>query len=255
MTLHNCNPPVTRAWGGLELEKLSPTMIRLNPGHCADAAGSRVLDYPRTGLIGLGTVGTWGRDSPRPFAPGDDVFVYLVANPATLQVAALASRSIIYGDVVYPDGWTVARKHPLALKNFSGGLPNFHVGSGTGRHVRYTDAGYNGPFVMLHRQQSGGAWQTIHAAPWVPDAARLLSIECRTEYPSGGAAGSAYVRPIGIGGAGRLVGSAFPSSVQDVTTHEVRVGSTSTGLAFEWLTTGDAKLSITALGYEMTEPV
>lgn len=246
----------TRGFYGLEPDRLTGTTLAIRPGHCFGVGGAVILDLPTGGTLDIGNVGLWGREASSPFVDGDDVFLYVVGNPTTKEVGVIASTSLIYTGVTYPPGFTEYRKHPIALKYRTafGGLPTFHLGSGSGRIVRYTEASYSGPHTAIANHKTLGVWHTIALAPWLPDSARIAIVETRVRYTSG-AAGSAFFRSIGIGGTGRILGSGTPTSGFDVAERTIRVGSTAANLAIEVQTTGDADLSLVVLGYESTEPV
>lgn len=225
---------------GMRPERVNANVLRLSRGTFAAANGtsshqSRSLlpvDMDRSGVGGL-DVGTPEQ--------GADYFIYLLTRDTDGEVGAVLSRSISYGGVAVPEGWTVRRKLPY------GQVWPFrpvHVSHWPSPKVTYTDTS---PWSLAAGSASA-TWQLIDLSGQIPDNARLAHLACTMGH-NGGPSGEAFVGP----------SSTMPRKVSRTSdavpfAAEVPVSVRVTSQrGLYWRTTGGATLGIQVLGYDQTE--
>ncbi len=250
----NIGPIPFRGLAGLEPEKLSGNVLRIQPGSTVNASGTDLLSSTAPIDIDLTTNGALGADTGAP-ANGQDWFVFILKNNTNGTMSAIASQSITYGGVVVPSGYSVFRKLPwgFVYRTTAGwgaqvGIPDFHLTSWPKPLTTYTAFELASPFLNLSNGLAT-AFTDINLSSWVPDNARLVRLFCQTEYNS--AAGTAYLRTYGTQDVGIAVGAVHEASAVETTAIDLRVSSTR---RIQYRVTGGARLDVGITGYYQTEP-
>jgi hypothetical protein len=242
---------VRRYLAGIEPEKLTDTVLRLHEGSFATVGGDKfppvtVHEVSDPIDIDMENVGVNGLDAGSPLYD-NDYFPYLLIHDATGEVGACLSRSLTYGGVVCPVGWTVARKLPFGFCYRSAGswagIPDFHLSGASAKPtVWLTNAAGNASHrALLDGVSTVGS--TVSLRAFMPDNARLASLWWRCKQGPG-QLGSAYLYT-----PGPYAGPPLPSNCGGQRT--IRTNSTR-DVCFK--TAGDVELSIWLEGYDMTEP-
>ena len=243
-----------RGLSGLEPEKQSGTVLRLQPGSAVNSTGTRVRSAATAITIDLMTVGAGGMDTG---APANTVgyFIYLIEDNVTGALSAVASASITYGGVIVPAGYTIFRKLPwgfvyrtAAGYGVDSGIPDFHLSCWPKPYTQFTAAQIASPFIVLNASTST-SFVPVDLTNLVPDNARLARIMCRTRYAT--AAGTAYVRTYPTQSTGIPVGMASVAGQADYSFLDIRRYS---GGEIYAAVTGGVDLTLAVQGFYNTEP-
>lgn len=241
---------------GMEPDKFSTNILNINgEGSWSDGDGAYLWNYraPINGAIQINmlNVGLNGRDQGSAPTTGTDWYLYLCANPATGHQGAVLSRSITYGGVAFPSGYTSVRKLPFGFIWNAGwdGIPDFHYPA-NGGIITLTGSEYSS---LWHALAAGRAmsWTDVNLAPWIPDNARMAYLDLDTRDGGVGGAGSAYVRSYGGQPGGVLAGSTSPTQQFCNQSRLLRITS---DRKIQYVMGGGSVLYIRVAGYVMTEP-
>jgi hypothetical protein len=244
-----------REIAGLEPEKLSGTVLQLQPGSVVTANGATLYSSSDPISIDLSTNGAGGLDTGSP-TNTVNYFVYVLVNNTTKALSAVASSSITYGGVVVPSGHSLVRKLPwgFVYRTAAGwgveaGIPDFHLSYWPKPYTQFTAFQIASPFIAL---SSGTAttFTSFSLANWLPDNARLARVMCRTNF--GTSTGTAYLRSYGTQSTGIPVGTVTTSGLPIYTTIDIRVDS-SRELQYQ-VNTANINLTVSVMGYSQTEP-
>jgi len=235
---------------GCEPEKFSGTVLRIRPGSIVDSAGNERFDFTTSTDINLAATGLNGLDTGT-IANGDNISIYLISNGATHGF--VASTSIIYGNVVCPNGYTAKRKLPFGFVYNSawGGIPDYHLNHWPQPEIRFTGAESTATWAAV-LNGAATTFTDIDFTKWIPDNARFVSIDIETSYIGKGVAGSGYIRTYGAQATGLKTGATSAYMTKIPKTHTMRLTSTRK-LQYKVTGTG-TRLSVFALSYTMTEP-
>lgn len=234
---------------GCEPEKFSNTVLRIRPGSMASSNGDERFDFTTNTDINLSTVGLNGMDVGSP-ANGDSLQVYMISNGVTNGF--LCSKSIIYGGVTLPNGYTAKRKLPFGFiyKSAWGGIPDYHLEGGHLPFIRYTGSEATSTWMAL----SGGVaqtWTDIDLSGFMPDNARLAHIKAEVIFK--GRSATAYLRSYSTPSVGEPVGTVNTSMTRTPPSYTpIRVSSTR---KIQYRCLGGCALNIQVIGYSMTEAV
>jgi hypothetical protein len=238
---------------GLEPNKLSTNVIRMNPGSIGEYYGNDRLDFSTTTDIDLTTNGLNGLDTGS-LSNGDGVYIYVIYNYSTGNQGFIASQSIISSGVNLPSGYVIYRKMPFGFiynaANWDG-IPAFHLTNWPSPTVRFTDAESSGAWNAL-AAGSATTWTDVDLTPWVPDNARMVTLNIQIRYQSDGSTSSAYIRSATSQTTGVLVGSVDSSSHYINQTIDIRTTSVRR-IQYQNVGSG-ARVYIYVLGYSNTEP-
>lgn len=239
-----------RGLAGLEPSKLTGTQFVMQPGYVFEYYGSDFVTFDSSTTIDLATVGLNGLDAGS--ISDGDLFLYVIKNYTTDEVGFLASKETFQSNVTMPSGFSYFRKLPFAVVYNSvwGGIPAFHVSGWPSPEVRLTDAESSAAWCGL----AAGAdttWTYVDLSAWIPDTARMVTIQVQVRY-STGTASSSYIRSLTSQSTGVLVGSVDSSTKWQTSTITIRVDSLR---RLQYRNIGSsARLYIYVLGYSMTEP-
>lgn len=241
--------PMLLALSGFEPEKYDSTHLIISRGWCASADGMAFAQLTTEIMINLNATGLNGLDTGT-ITNGYDYFVYIVKNETTGEVGAVLSHSKFYGDVVVPSGFTMYRKlrFGFVYNSARDGIPDYHLSAWPMPIIRLTGAETTAAYNVLN-SGSAPTFTNFSLNGFIPDNARMAYVQCITS--SVGSAGSAYLRSFGGQSTGLIVGSSYPSDVQDRLCLTMRVTS---DIQLQYKVIGGARLSVYVLGYEMTEP-
>lgn len=238
-----------RNLAGMDPEKLSTNVLRIQPGSCAKSDGSSLASISGNVDINMAVVGVNGIDVGAP-VDGLDYFPYMIQNDTTGALAGVLSNSKFYNTVVVPAGYTMFRKLPFGFRYSLAswdGIPNFHLSFWPKPFIRFTDAQEAIEWRALLNGANAG-FTDVDLSPWIPDNARIAYI--LTRVSSGGAvAGYGKIRTVANNGL--AVGGSTPGGVDTYCSMWIRVTS---ALKIQYAITNDARLSIFVMGYGMTEP-
>lgn len=235
---------------GLRPDRFSDTIIRVQPGACADGSvvPSDIMVLTAALDINLTTTGLNALDTGT-ITLGTDYFIYMLKNPTTGQVGAVISEQIATSLVTKPAGFTLIRKLPWGFIYRAGGstgIPTFHLSHWSHPTTFYTDMDDSAGWAAL----VGGTattLTTVDLSSFIPDNARWIHLMVRLQ---GTVDGKAYLRTSGSGGNGKPAGEIKANGV-DVVYLSVRV--TSAAAVSYRVTSANCSVSIYVVGYDQTE--
>lgn len=237
--------------GGMDPEKLSTNVLRLCNGACANTTGDKIYEIATRLDIDISEVGVNGRDPQYPLTTGSFWAPIIIARDDNDEVACILTSGTGWSGITLPEGYHFVRKLPFGFvynANWDG-IPNFHLSHWPKPHVRLTDAQDGNPWLPLNLG-AANTWSYVSLADYMPDAARMAYVIASMRYIDG-QAGSAYLRSHAGQTTGVKVGSVSPGSPFGGMPIHIRVDSLR---RLQYKCTGDARLSLQFIGYDMTEP-
>lgn len=260
--------------GGLRPDRLTSSILRIQPGVCADgaAAPSDSMYLPIVCDIDTTKVGVRYQENPAnaPFtarweggmdvgAPvaGTGYFLYMVKNPTNGAVACILSKEISISLVTMPPGFTLIRKLPWGFiwsdgataAGNSAGIPLFHLSHWPHPETMYTDSSPDASWAVLTAGVATTlAAGSINVSRFVPDNARIVTLCC---VLTGTTAGEAYIRSTGSGLLGKIVGSISASGQKSI--QRVKVRPSSAFLLNYRVSVDTVNLSCYVEAYDQTE--
>lgn len=238
--------------GGMDPEKLSTNVLRFYNGCCANVDGNKIYSIAGNHLdVTMTNTGVNGRDAQYALVNGSYWSPIVIARDSDDELAITMSSGGGWSEITLPTGYHFVRKLPFSFvySSYWDGIPNFHLSYWPKPHIRFTDAQDAAPWVALANGQAS-SWTNVDMAPWLPDAARVVHLIAGARYIDG-SAGSAYLRSYDAQTTGINVGSVSPGSpFAGLSTH-IRVDSLR---RLQYKCTGNARLYLQVIGYDMTEP-
>lgn len=240
-----------RYLAGLDPEKVSNNVLRLYNGSVADTTGETIYDLTPHLDIDISTTGVNGRDPLYALTNGSDWFPIMIADNATNELACIMTRGRGWSEITLPSGYHFVRKLPFGFVYNSawGGIPNFSLSFWPKPHIRLTDAQDTAPWIPLYAG-TANSWTAVDLTGYMPDNARVAYVIASVRYIDG-SAGSAYIRSYNAQSTGINVGSVSPGSPYSFIETHLRVDSLR---KIQYKCTGNARLYLQFIGYDMTEP-
>lgn len=237
---------------GCEPVRINANVVEIQPGGAANSYNdpSEFLRLIAATQVNLTVSGINGIDNGVTPSTDDDIFFYLVKHTTNGTVGVVASRSISYGGVTYPSGYSSAkaRKLPWGAKYKSSGIQAFHYWKGFTRYTEVDDSGSWEP-TGASNVDTAGAWTTIDLNKFIPDNARLALLHVRTDYVS--ALGDSRVRP-GSGSSSAGIVCSYVNSASVRQWAEVWCQTNSTR-QIQIKTTSGVKIWVAVAGYMQSE--
>lgn len=242
---------------GLEPTRYSSAVILVAPGGAANSYNdpTEMLRLTSNTLVDLTVNGLNGLDTGT-ITNYDEIYLYLIKHLTTGVVGIVASKSISYGGVTYPSGYSSAkaRKLPWGIVYRSGGLPSFHY---THRKTMFTEPDVEGGFFWpdgAYNVDTAGSWTTIDLKPSsgtkiIPDNSRYVYLWVRTDYVS--ASGRSYIRTPSTSGSGKTTGYVTSSLVRSFV-GDVGMQTNSLG-QIQIKTDSGVKIWVSVTGYDQSE--
>ncbi|WP_316358965.1 hypothetical protein [Devosia sp.] len=238
--------------GGMDPEKMSTNVLRFYNGCCANVDGNKIYKIAGNNLdVDLTTTGVNGRDPAYPLVNGSYWAPIVIGRNSDDEPAIVMTGGGGWSEITLPSGYHFVRKLPFGFVYNSAwdGIPNFHLSYWPKPHIRFTDAQDSSPWIALNAG-TASTWTDIAMAGWLPDAARVVHVIASARYIDG-SAGSAYLRSHAGQPTGINVGSVSPSSLYSFVATHIRVDSLR---KLQYKCTGNARLYLQVIGYDMTEP-
>lgn len=238
--------------GGMDPEKLSTNILRFYNGSVANVDGTKIYTIDGNHLdVSMVTTGLNGRDPAYPLVNGSYWAPIVVADNDTDVISIIMSGGGGWSEITLPTNHHFVRKLPFGFVYNSAwdGIPNFHLSYWPKPHIRLTDAQDAAPWLPLYAGAAND-WTDVSLAGWMPDAARVAHVIASVRYIDG-SAGSAYLRSYNGQTTGINVGSVSPGSPFSFLSTHIRVDSLR---KLQYKCTGNARLYLQFIGYDMTEP-
>lgn len=232
---------------GLQPVVVNSSVIRVSPGVCTDYLASTTMTIPPDVPVNIDLLSTQkgiGALDRGTVAANQTYYVYMVKNPTSGIVGALASRATTVDQVFMPTGFTKIRKLPWGITYGASGLRPVQITGWPSPFTQFLD-----PIVVASSGQTSG-WTTCNLTNFIPANALKVFVHCVIS----GQGGVASTPTQGAFVAGSILTvSIYPLNLQ-APQHSMQAWvPTTSNRTMVYFVGGYSTMTVYLVGYQQTE--